>query len=106
MPPSLIISAEPRAELSSPPHDGPPTVSACSVRLACHTLGPDADDSAGNHYYLVLAKPNVIMNDTRLRGLGLAGREVTLLVGEVRTTTPRPLETLGDHSGMPPLVPG
>jgi hypothetical protein len=35
--------------------------------------GADADDSSGDRSYLVLAKPNVIMNDIRLRGLGVAG---------------------------------
>ena len=32
-----------------------------------------ADANAGDRNYLVLAKPNVIMNDIRLRGLGVAG---------------------------------
>jgi hypothetical protein len=32
-----------------------------------------ADDASGARSYLVLAKPNVIMNDMRLRGLGVAG---------------------------------
>jgi hypothetical protein len=40
-----------------------------------HVPGSDADDSAGDRNYLVLAKPNVIMNDIRLRGLAVAGRE-------------------------------
>ena len=35
--------------------------------------GADADDASGDRSYLVLAKPNVIMNDIRLRGLGVAG---------------------------------
>ena len=30
-------------------------------------------DASGDRSYLVLAKPNVIMNDIRLRGLGVAG---------------------------------
>jgi hypothetical protein len=37
--------------------------------------GSDADDDAGDRNYLVLAKPNVIMNDIRLRGLAVAGRD-------------------------------
>jgi hypothetical protein len=37
-----------------------------------HVPGADADDNAGDRNYLVLAKPNVIMNDTRLRGLAVA----------------------------------
>jgi hypothetical protein len=40
-----------------------------------HVAGADADDNAGNRSYLVLAKPDVIMNDIRLRGLAVAGRE-------------------------------
>ena len=38
-----------------------------------HVPGADADDNAGDHNHLVLAKPNVIMNDIGLRGLGVAG---------------------------------
>jgi predicted DNA-binding transcriptional regulator AlpA len=34
---------------------------------------PGADDASGDRSYLVLARPNVIMNDIRLRGLGVAG---------------------------------
>jgi hypothetical protein len=37
--------------------------------------GADADANAGDRSYLVLAKPNVIMNDVRLRGLDVAGSE-------------------------------
>jgi hypothetical protein len=40
-----------------------------------HVPGADADDNAGDRSYLVLTKPNVIMNDTRLRGLAVAGRD-------------------------------
>ena len=35
--------------------------------------GADPDDASGDRSYLVLAKPNVIMSDIRLRGLGVAG---------------------------------
>jgi hypothetical protein len=35
--------------------------------------GADAEDDAGDRTYLVLAKPNVIVNDVRLRGLAVAG---------------------------------
>jgi hypothetical protein len=35
----------------------------------------EADADAGDRNYLVLAKPNVIMNDIRLRGLAVAGNE-------------------------------
>jgi hypothetical protein len=37
--------------------------------------GVEADADAGDRNYLVLAKPNVIMNDIRLRGLGGAESE-------------------------------
>jgi hypothetical protein len=42
---------------------------------ALHIPGADADADAGDRTYLVLAKPNVIMNDTRLRGLAVAGSD-------------------------------
>jgi hypothetical protein len=35
--------------------------------------GADPDEASGDRSYLVLARPNVIMNDIRLRGLGVAG---------------------------------
>jgi hypothetical protein len=38
-----------------------------------HVPGADADGGIGDRDYLVLAKPNVIMNDIRLRGLAVAG---------------------------------
>ena len=56
-----------------------------AARRAAHSLaalgrarvfyvpGADAEDNAGDRSYLVLAKPNVIMNDIRLRGLAVAG---------------------------------
>jgi hypothetical protein len=40
-----------------------------------HVPGADADDDAGDRTYLVLAKPNVIINDIRLRGLAVAGND-------------------------------
>lgn len=40
-----------------------------------HVPGADADASAGDRTYLVLAKPNVIINDIRLRGLAVAGSD-------------------------------
>lgn len=40
-----------------------------------HVPGADADDNAGDRTYLVLAKPDVTMNDIRLRGLGVAGND-------------------------------
>jgi hypothetical protein len=38
-----------------------------------HVPGEDEDANTGDRTYLVLAKPNVIMNDIRLRGLAVAG---------------------------------
>jgi hypothetical protein len=40
-----------------------------------YVQGADAEDNAGDRNYLVLAKPNVIMNDIRLRGLAVAGSD-------------------------------
>jgi hypothetical protein len=40
-----------------------------------HVPGAEADGDAGDRTYLVLAKPSVIMNDVRLRGLGVAGSD-------------------------------
>jgi Helix-turn-helix domain/Sigma-70, region 4 len=40
-----------------------------------HVPGADGNDNAGDRNHLVLAKPNVIMNDVRLRGLGVAGSD-------------------------------
>jgi hypothetical protein len=37
--------------------------------------GADAEANVGDRNYLVLAKPNVIMNDIRLRGLAVAGSQ-------------------------------
>jgi len=42
---------------------------------ALHLPGSDADDRAGDRSYLVLAKPNVLMNDIRLRGLSVGGSD-------------------------------
>ena len=66
--------------------------------------GADSDADAGNRSYLVLVKPNVIMNDIRLRGLALA--EVMLPAGGAPTITPRRLGTLSAPCGMRPLVLG
>jgi hypothetical protein len=51
--------------------------SLTDLGLACASSvpGADADANAGDRSYLVLAKPNVIMNDIRLRGLEVAGSE-------------------------------
>jgi hypothetical protein len=40
-----------------------------------HVTGSDVDGTAGDRGYLVLAKPNVIMNEIRVRGLAVAGSD-------------------------------
>jgi hypothetical protein len=64
---------------------GPTRAELTAARRAAHRLaalgparvlnmpGADASTSTGERSYLVLAKPNVIMNDIRLRGLAVAG---------------------------------
>jgi hypothetical protein len=66
--------------------------------------GADANADAGGRTYLVLAKPNVIMNDIRLQGSRL--QEVRSPVGKGPTTMPRPLATSNAPSAMRPLGPG
>jgi hypothetical protein len=62
--------------------------------------GADGDANAGDRTYLVLARPDVIMNDTRPRGLVVAGSDAD---GRKNPpTTPGPLGTLDAPSGMRP----
>ena len=61
----------------TPLPDEPPIVSPLPVVRVFHVPGAEADANAGDRSYLVLAKPNVIMNDIRLRGLAVAGRDAT-----------------------------
>jgi hypothetical protein len=66
--PSPIICVEPRLVLSSPLPDGPPTASPCWVVPVCCTCrGTDTDADGGDRTYLVLAKPNVIMNECAVK---------------------------------------
>ena len=65
--------------------------------------GADPDDASGDRSYLVLAKPNVIMNGIRLRGLGVEA--ATPPVARPRTITRKPFGTLNDRSEMPQQVP-
>jgi hypothetical protein len=53
-----------------------------SLMSSFSDVEPDADAT-----YLVLTKPNVIMNDIRLRGLAVAGSEAA---GRKRSSQPRP----------------
>jgi hypothetical protein len=69
-----------------------------------HVPGADAEGDVGDRTYLVVAKPNVIMNDIRLRGLAVAGSDAA--GRKSPTTTPRPLATSNVRCGMRPLVPG
>ena len=67
---------EPPPGLNSPPHDEPPPASPPLVGPACVTWrAVDAHAYRGDRNYLVQAKPNKIMNDTRLRGLAVAGSD-------------------------------
>jgi predicted DNA-binding transcriptional regulator AlpA len=50
-------------------------LAAFGVAQVLHVSGADADTDGGDRNYLVLAKPNVIMNDIRLRGLAVAGSD-------------------------------
>jgi hypothetical protein len=85
---SLILSAESPPELKSPPHDEPPTVSPLSVVPVCCMRWADSDDNAGDRSYLVHARPDVIMNDIRLRGPDAGAAE--LLPSSSATTRPDP----------------
>jgi hypothetical protein len=48
------------------------SLAALGRARALHVPGADGDTDAGDRTYLVLAKPNVIINDIRLRGLAVA----------------------------------
>ena len=76
VPPLLIISAESPPELNSLLPDEQPTAPPRRALPACFTCqAPMRTPNAGDRSYLVLAKPNLIMKDIRLRGLAVAGRE-------------------------------
>jgi hypothetical protein len=63
--PSLIISAEPptRAEYTAARRAAHGLAALGRARIL-HVAGANADDNAGDRSYLVLAKPDVIMNDS------------------------------------------
>jgi hypothetical protein len=65
----------------------------------------NADANAEDRTYLVLGKPNVIMNDIRVRGLAVAGSDAAGRKSPL-TTTLRPLATSNAPSGMRLLVLG
>jgi hypothetical protein len=51
------------------------SLAASKVARVIHMTGADTHADAGDRTYLVLAKPNLIMNDIRLRGLAVAGSD-------------------------------
>jgi hypothetical protein len=70
---------------------------------ACSVPG-EVDADAGDRNYLVLAKPNVIINDIRLRGLAVAGSDAA-----GRETVHNHAQTARNyigHSGMRPWARG
>jgi hypothetical protein len=79
------------------------SLAALGLGRVLHVPAADGEDDAGDRSYLVLAKPNVIMNDIRLRGLAVAGSDPAGC--KSATTTPRPLATSNAPSGTRPLVP-
>jgi hypothetical protein len=92
---------------SAQPHE-PRRAAHCLAAIGrarvLHVPGADADADAGDRTYLVLAKPNVIMNDIRLRGLPIAGRDAA---GRMTPNNhPGLAGTLDAPSGTRPLVPG
>jgi hypothetical protein len=67
--------------------------------------GADGNANAGDRSYLVLAKPNVIVNDIRLRGLAVAGSDAAGRKSPHNHAPNRSEpETLPPEGG--PLVPG
>jgi hypothetical protein len=67
-----------RAELT-PARRAAHGIAALGRACVLHVPGADADANPGDRNYLVLAKPNVIMNDVGVRGLAVQG--VTLPAG-------------------------
>ena len=84
---SHLVRAPTRAELTAA-RRAAHSLAALDRARVLHVPAADADGNAGDRNYLVLAKPNVIMNDIRLRGLAVEGSDAA--VGRAPTTTPRP----------------
>ena len=63
-----------RAELTAARRAAHSLATLGSARVL-HVPGADADANAGDRDYLVVATPNVIMDDIRIRGLAVAGSE-------------------------------
>jgi hypothetical protein len=71
----LIISVAPPPELNAARRAAPSFASTGRARVL-YVPRADPDNASGDRSYLVLAKPNVIMNDIRLRGLGVLTTDV------------------------------
>jgi hypothetical protein len=86
-PPTLTISVESptRAELTAA-RRAAHSLAALGCARVLRVPGEDTDGNADDRTYLVLAKPNVIMNDIRLRGWALGG----VPLPAARAPTPRP----------------
>jgi hypothetical protein len=69
-----------------------------------HVPGADGDTNAGDRNHLVLAKPNVIMNEIRLRGLAVAGNDAAGRKSPHNHA--QTARTSNAPPGMRPLVPG
>jgi len=69
-----LVEPPPQAELTAA-RRAAHSLAALGRARVLHVSGADAEANAGDRSYLVLAKPNVIMNDTRLRGLAVAGSD-------------------------------
>ena len=80
------------------------SLAALGLARALHVPGADADDSSGDRNDLVVGKPNVVMNDMRLRGLAVAGSDAAGRKSPHNHA--RPSGTSNGPSGMQPLVPG
>jgi hypothetical protein len=71
-----LCRAPTRAELTAA-RRAAHSLAASGYARVLHVPGADADTEAGDRNSLVLAKPNVVINDIRLRGLGVAGSNAT-----------------------------
>ena len=61
-----------------------------------HVPGAEGDTNAGDRSYLVLVKPNVILNDIRLRGLAVAGSDAA------GRKSPQPRPERSQPQSLPP----
>ena len=73
------------------------SLAALGLGRVLHVPGANGGANAGDRNYLVLAKPNVIMNDIRLRGLAVAGNEAA-----GRKSPPQPRPDRSEPKALPP----